>query len=103
MRPTKGQGSRKRQGWRRLQGMASLCFHPDDGVIEIRDGIAHREGEVLPGDGKRALATEKVWRTGVAAKAVAFSAAVAVKVTDPPPRMMALVPLISMMSVSLEV
>ena len=50
-----------------------------------------------------ALAMEKVCDTGTAAKAVEFSAAVAVRVTEPPPRMMALVPLISMISLSLEV
>ena len=73
------------------------------GVVEIGNGVAHREGKVLPGYGEGALATEIGLRNRVAAKAVAFSAAVAVKVTDPPPRMMALVPLISMMSESLEV
>ena len=49
------------------------------GVIEIRDSITHQSREVLPSDGERCLGYGEGVGTGVAAKAVAFSAAVAVK------------------------
>jgi hypothetical protein len=72
-------------------------------IIEVRMLVPTGRVRSCPVMVSGALATEMVFVTGIAAKAVEFSAALAVRVTDPPPRMIALVPLISMIWESLDV
>ena len=86
-----------------LNALASLCFQPV--AVQLRSGMVSpvERARSCPVMVSGALATVIDLATGVAANMVEFSAAVAVTVTVPPPRMMAVVPLISRMVESLDV